>query len=674
MVFGHGGSPLSQSRAVAGGTGRLLLGLTVAKPLEFALYLFLARSLGVEEFGRYMFALSFTLLFSVLADLGLIPVFAREVARAPQRARGLLRNALTVKLVLGILTVGVALGVSAATRAPARTVLLVGVFAVSLVINSGALLFEALLKSVGRPGTAGLSVAFQSATALAVGAALVWGGLGALGGACARLVASVAHLLIAAALCRDLLKSGESPAASTGREIRDLLRESLPLAISGAFIALYFRVDSVMLQAMQGERAVGLYGSVYRFFEAFMVVSAAYRSVVYPLMSRAADGPHQALAALCRKSLRVLLVFTIGVAVFFSFGSSTVVTWLFGAPYASAAPALVILLWALPGAFMADTLLHVLTAQRRQVAGTYVTAAVVAFNVGLNLVLIPRFSFVGAAWATAASETLCFTLLLLVVHRRLPNVNLARTAWPVVLAGGAAAMALAAARPWVSSQPIGLLVMAAVAGTVYLASLVVLKVVGREEARLLLDFVGARAGIARRMDLVFRDLVVNGLGGWPVWPGAVRRMIYRAYGMEIQTGGISPGCFFGSPRIAIGSGTTVNYRCFFDSLAAIRIGRDCAIGMEVLFCTSTHELGPSERRAGPPTGLPITVGDGCWVGGRVVILPGVTIANGCVVAGGSVVTRDCSSNGLYAGVPARRVRDLPSRSVDQAREPEARCA
>ena len=168
-----------------------------------------------------------------------------------------------------------------------------------------------------------------------------------------------------------------------------------------------------------------------------------------------------------------------------------------------------------------------------------------------------------------------------------------------------------------------------------------------------------RGGTARRFDLLMRDLVVNGIASWALWPGQFRRQIYQAYGMEIETPGISPGCFFGSPRVSIGAGTTVNYRCFFDSFATIRIGRSCAIGMEVLFCTSTHELGPPEKRAGRPTGTRITVGDGCWIGARAVILPGVTIENGCLIAGGAVVTKDCAANGLYAGVPARRVRDLP---------------
>lgn len=108
----------------------------------------------------------------------------------------------------------------------------------------------------------------------------------------------------------------------------------------------------------------------------------------------------------------------------------------------------------------------------------------------------------------------------------------------------------------------------------------------------------------------------------------------------------------------IGQGTFVNYGCMFNTTAPITLGQNCDIGMNVLFVTSSHELGPAERRAGAATADPIEIGDGTWIGANAVILPGVTVGAGCVIAAGAVVVRDCDANGLYAGVPARKVRSL----------------
>jgi maltose O-acetyltransferase len=79
--------------------------------------------------------------------------------------------------------------------------------------------------------------------------------------------------------------------------------------------------------------------------------------------------------------------------------------------------------------------------------------------------------------------------------------------------------------------------------------------------------------------------------------------------------------------------------------------------------SSTHEIGAPDRRAGTDVGKPVTVGDGCWIGARAVILPGVAVGDGCISAAGAVVTRDCQANGLCAGIPAKLIRHLGNHEV-----------
>ncbi|MFW6772738.1 DapH/DapD/GlmU-related protein [Nocardioides sp. CPCC 205120] len=103
----------------------------------------------------------------------------------------------------------------------------------------------------------------------------------------------------------------------------------------------------------------------------------------------------------------------------------------------------------------------------------------------------------------------------------------------------------------------------------------------------------------------------------------------------------------------------INAGCHFENREPVSIGDRVYLGPQVLIGTSTHAVGPTEQRAGSYSGAPVSIADGCWVGARAVILPGVTVARGCVIAAGSIVTRDTLPDGLYAGVPATRVRDLP---------------
>ncbi len=164
--------------------------------------------------------------------------------------------------------------------------------------------------------------------------------------------------------------------------------------------------------------------------------------------------------------------------------------------------------------------------------------------------------------------------------------------------------------------------------------------------------------IAASSRIAVRDAVLNSVAASVLLPRGVRCLIYRLVGMDVDTIGISARCFVGGPNISIGCGTHVNYGCFFDTLARISIGENCAIAMGVYLITSTDAIGTSSERAGALLGKSISIGNGCWIGARATVLPGVNIGEGCIVAPGSVITHDCQPNGLYAGNPARFIRRL----------------
>ena len=144
----------------------------------------------------------------------------------------------------------------------------------------------------------------------------------------------------------------------------------------------------------------------------------------------------------------------------------------------------------------------------------------------------------------------------------------------------------------------------------------------------------------------------------PLTPVAVRWRLLRAGGADVSGTLIFSGVRLPGRNLTIGQGTFINRNVTWDGNAALRLGDRCSIGHEVLFIGGTHEIGNSENRARKRIDFPITVGDGTWIGARATVLPGVTIGPGCIVGAGAVVTQDCEPNGVYVGIPARRVRDL----------------
>jgi acetyltransferase-like isoleucine patch superfamily enzyme len=113
-------------------------------------------------------------------------------------------------------------------------------------------------------------------------------------------------------------------------------------------------------------------------------------------------------------------------------------------------------------------------------------------------------------------------------------------------------------------------------------------------------------------------------------------------------------------RLSIGQHCQINAALSLELGATISIGDHVGIGQEVIILTTSHEHHDSPRhRAGPLVRQPVRIEDGVWIGARTLILPGVTIGQGAVVAAGAVVARDVPPHTLVAGVPARPVGKLP---------------
>jgi len=110
--------------------------------------------------------------------------------------------------------------------------------------------------------------------------------------------------------------------------------------------------------------------------------------------------------------------------------------------------------------------------------------------------------------------------------------------------------------------------------------------------------------------------------------------------------------------IRIGRNAFINYNCVFLDCAAIEIGDDLQMGPAVQLYTGFHPLDRATRAAGLELARPIRIGDGVWIGGGAIILPGVTIGDGAVIGAGSVVRRDVPAGSLAAGNPARIIRSL----------------
>ncbi|MBD0267003.1 MAG: sugar O-acetyltransferase [Cyanobacteria bacterium Co-bin8] len=116
-------------------------------------------------------------------------------------------------------------------------------------------------------------------------------------------------------------------------------------------------------------------------------------------------------------------------------------------------------------------------------------------------------------------------------------------------------------------------------------------------------------------------------------------------------------CDYGT-QITLEDGVYINMNNVFLDCASIHIGAQTYLATNVQLLTATHPLNAAERAAGPESARPITIGSRCWLGGGVIVCPGVTIGEDTTIGAGSVVVKDIPAGVLAVGNPCRVVREV----------------
>lgn len=140
----------------------------------------------------------------------------------------------------------------------------------------------------------------------------------------------------------------------------------------------------------------------------------------------------------------------------------------------------------------------------------------------------------------------------------------------------------------------------------------------------------------------------------------IRKILYRICGMTIgKKSTFHMGARFFNPKnISVGEGTIIGDHIFIDGRARVSVGNHTDIASQVMIYNSEHDLSDPNFVAIEEE---VTIGDYCFIGPRSIIMPGVKIGDGAVVAGGAVVTRDVVANTVVGGVPAKLISERPTK-------------
>jgi O-antigen/teichoic acid export membrane protein len=205
-----------------------------------------------------------------------------------------------------------------------------------------------------------------------------------------------------------------------------IAKYSIPFALTSLFYNVYYSIDIVMITTMVGDYANGIYTSAYKLIYVLSLFYTVYVAVVFPIMSKFFKNEKKLLSVSFEKSVKYLTLITVPIAIFIVFYSNDIITLLFGSKYSAAGSVLEILIWSVCFLFINGACSILLNASHKEFSVTKIYAIAALFNIILNFILIPKYSFIGASIATVLSEILILFLLFYVLSKinQLPNKHL----------------------------------------------------------------------------------------------------------------------------------------------------------------------------------------------------------------------------------------------------------
>lgn len=396
---------------IAKNTGVLFVSQILSYILSFFFIMYTARYLGAEGFGILSFALAFTGIFGVFADLGLRILIVREVARDKSLATKYLGNIVIIKIILAFLMFALTAITINLLGYPQQIIDLVYLIAISVIMSAFTQMFYSIFQSYEKMEYQSIGTILNSALLLLGAFFLIFRGYSVVGFAYLYLIASTTVLIYSFILCSWKFVLPKIEVDWTFWKF--LLKESWPFAITGVSITIYLWIDSILLSLLKGQEVVGWYNASYRLIMALVFIPVILNTSIFPLMSQYYVSSKKSLKISFEKLLKLMIFIGIPIGIGTLLIADKVILLIYGDQFINSIIVLQILIWSLVFIFMRSPFERLLESVNKQAVVTRIVIIGVIFNIIANLILIPKYSYVGAGIVTVFTDILILFSLII---------------------------------------------------------------------------------------------------------------------------------------------------------------------------------------------------------------------------------------------------------------------
>lgn len=433
---------MSQVRTIFKNMSWLLVSQIIASVCGFIWTILMARYLGVERYGIFGFATSFTAILVIIVDLGISTHIVRHIATDYDSAPKYLGNAIPLKVLFSIACTIITLIALIIMNVNELVIKVTLLFTLEMIIKSYVNLFNGSFQAFEEGKYQGIGNTILHLILLVFILIAIFTDLGLYGIAVSYILANAIAFIYEYYM---LTKHVTKPKYELDKEFcKKITLLSVPFAVTGLLYTIYYSIDIVMLTNMVGSYATGIYNATYKLISVLTLFYSVYTAVIFPVMSRYYKNDESLLLISFEKSIKYLMLVIIPLAVATAFYSAEVMHLIYGQSYKGGASVLSILIWTVCLLFISGACNSLLNASHKEVSVTKIYAIAAVFNVILNFFMIPHFSYDGAAITTVLSDILIVIIQAYVIYKlgHRPNKRLYQDVGRIIIASGVLGIAL----------------------------------------------------------------------------------------------------------------------------------------------------------------------------------------------------------------------------------------
>lgn len=395
---------------IAKNTGVMFLSQILTYVLGFFITMYTGQYLGANGFGIISLALSITAIFGVFVDMGLSTLMIRETARNKSLSNKYIVNLALMKVPLSILTFGsIALLVYCFHYSP-MVANVIYIITLSVILNSFSGILAAIFQSHEKMEYLSVNNILNSILIFA----------GVLIGIRYNFSVTFFALVYVIANALSLIYVGSvyiwkfsMPKFEIDLSFwKPTIKEAWSFGLIGLSGNLYTYIDSIMLSVFQGTEVVGLYSAAYRLMLVTLFIPTTINTAVFPVMSRFYNSSRESLNLMYERYFKYMIIVGIPMGVGTTILAKSIILLIFKSGYIESVGALQILIWTMVFTFIGASFVQLLQSINKQLIITKISIICVIINILLNLVLIPRYSFIGASIATLLTEVILVSYII----------------------------------------------------------------------------------------------------------------------------------------------------------------------------------------------------------------------------------------------------------------------